>query len=147
MKLADSPLDRLCSVFPTAVSPTLEVHPPHTAQLAPLALSSLPTPASVTSGSTSWALLTFPTQHFLSGKCPLQHGLTDTSAPLRSPEPILMGGPSACACYSQCHPHEPLFLLMTDVKEGSRAVTERIGCWFLFSSDMTGKCGSGCLED
>ena len=105
------------------------------------------TPTSVTSGSTSWALLTFPTQHFLSGKCPLQHGLTDTSAPLRSPEPILMGGPSACACYSQCHPHEPLFLLMTDVKEGSRAVTEHAGCWFLFSSDTRGKCGSGCLGD
>ena len=58
------------------------------------------------------------------------------------------GALSLCLLFTdQCHPYEPLFLLMTDMKEGSRVITEHVGCRFLFSSDMRGNRGSGRLGD
>lgn len=130
---------------PLQISQLLEVHP-HTL------LNSHPGSQLTSTPARSPAFHILGTSHishptFPLWECPLQHGLTDTSAPSQVPRAHPYGGALSLCLLFTVPPHEPLFLLMTD--EGrSRAVTEAaLAVGFLFSSDMRGKCGSGCLGD
>ena len=118
----------------TGYAPSSTLHPPQLWRCSPhTPLHSHPWLSahapSIIGLSTSWVRLTVPTQHFFSQPCPLPHGLTETSAASRAPEPILTGGPQPVPfIHGPVPPHEPLLFLMTDVKEGSRVITERLGC-------------------